>query len=268
MSPWANPCTITELAGGLPANTNPGGVRAGPDGNLWFIDNRTPQSVASFGIGAPAPSVEAPEIRGKAERGGKVHCEKGDWSRWAGDKPSRDRWGFDGLQWSIDGVAIPGQTSKEYRPTAADVGTPAHLHGDGDVHAVPGTRVGDERADRRARGLTRRERRPVRGGPPHVRAARYSPAMAKESDKDLLARLADAGEDALRRLGEAPGMDRAMAYAKTTRKQLDELTKRVQGISELEARIAKLEKQVASLSKDTSSSKRTPARKAPPTPGP
>ena len=92
--------------------------------------------------------------------------------------------------------------------------------------------------------------------------------MAKESDKDLLARLADAGEEALRRLGEAPGMDRAMTYAKTTRKQLDELTKRVQGISDLEARIAKLEKQVSALSKDPPSSKRSPARKAPPTPGP
>ena len=77
-------------------------------------------------------------------------------------------------------------------------------------------------------------------------------AMAAGSDKDILARLADAGEDALRRLGEAPGMDRAMAYARTTRKQLDELTKRVQGISALEARIAKLEKQVAALSKETS----------------
>jgi DNA repair ATPase RecN len=92
-------------------------------------------------------------------------------------------------------------------------------------------------------------------------------AMAA-SDKDILARLADAGEDALRRLGEAPGMDRAMTYARTTRKQLDELTKRVQGINELEARIAKLEKQVASLSKETSSSKRSPARKAPPTASP
>jgi hypothetical protein len=88
--------------------------------------------------------------------------------------------------------------------------------------------------------------------------------MAKESDKDLLARLADAGEDALRRLGEAPGMDRAMTYAKTTRKQIDELTKRVQGINDLEARIAKLEKQVAALSKEASSPKRAPARKAPP----
>jgi DNA repair ATPase RecN len=91
--------------------------------------------------------------------------------------------------------------------------------------------------------------------------------MAKEADKDILARLADAGEDALRRLGEAPGMDRAMTYARTTRKQIDELTKRVQGISALEARIAKLEKQVAALSKE-SSSKRSPARKAPPTAGP
>ena len=63
-------------------------------------------------------------------------------------------------------------------------------------------------------------------------------------------------------------MDRAMTYAKTTRKQLDELTKRVQGISDLEARIVKLEKQVSALSKDPPSSKRSPARKAPPTPGP
>jgi hypothetical protein len=90
--------------------------------------------------------------------------------------------------------------------------------------------------------------------------------MGSDSEKDLFARLADAGEDALRRLGEAPGMDRATAFAKSTRKQLDELTKRVQGISALEARIAKLEKQVAALAKD--SSKRSPSRKAPPTSAP
>jgi len=93
-------------------------------------------------------------------------------------------------------------------------------------------------------------------------------AKQNDNDKDLLARLADAGEVALRRLGEAPGMDRALAYARTTRKQLDELTKRVQGINALEARIAKLEKQVAALSKDSGSGKRSPARKAPPTASP
>ena len=91
--------------------------------------------------------------------------------------------------------------------------------------------------------------------------------MARKPQKDLLTRLADAGEEALHRLSEAPGMDRATAFAKSTRKQLDELTKRVQGISELEARIAKLEKQVAALSKD-SPPKRSPTRKAPPTAAP
>jgi len=91
--------------------------------------------------------------------------------------------------------------------------------------------------------------------------------MARKPQKDLLTRLADAGEEALHRLSEAPGMDRATAFAKSTRKQLDELTKRVQGISELEARIAKLEKQVAALSKDSPPT-RSPARKAPPTTAP
>src|SRR5262245_26548209 len=82
-------------------------------------------------------------------------------------------------------------------------------------------------------------------------------------EKDLLARLADAGEDALQRLSEAPGFDRALAVARSTRRQLDELTRRVQGISELEERIARLEKQVAALSKGQSA-KRAPARKSTP----
>ena len=37
-------------------------------------------------------------------------------------QPSHDRCDFGGLQWSLDGVAIPGQTGHEFRPTAADVG--------------------------------------------------------------------------------------------------------------------------------------------------
>ena len=87
-------------------------------------------------------------------------------------------------------------------------------------------------------------------------------AKDEKDQKDLLTRLADAGEDALRRFAEAPGMERATAYAKSSRKQLDELTKRVQGISALEDRIARLEKQVAALAKE--SPKRTPARKSTP----
>ena len=84
-----------------------------------------------------------------------------------------------------------------------------------------------------------------------------------KAEKDLLARLAEAGEEALQRLSEAPGFDRAIAAARSTRRQLDELTRRVQGISALEERIARLEKQVAALSK-SQPAKRAPARKSTP----
>lgn len=75
--------------------------------------------------------------------------------------------------------------------------------------------------------------------------------------RDLLSRLADAGEEALNRLGDAPGMDRVTAFANSTRDRLDELTKRVRGIEALESRVAKLEKQVAALS----GTAKAPARK-------
>ncbi|SRR6266508_2465277 len=66
--------------------------------------------------------------------------------------------------------------------------------------------------------------------------------------KDLLTRLADAGEDALKRLGDQPGMDRMVNFANSTRDRLDELTKRVRGVDALEKRVTKLEQQVAALS--------------------
>jgi hypothetical protein len=75
--------------------------------------------------------------------------------------------------------------------------------------------------------------------------------------KDLLTKLADAGEEALSRLTDGPAVDRMTAFATSTRDRLDELTKRVRGIDALEARVAKLEKQIAALS----GSKSTPARK-------
>lgn len=76
--------------------------------------------------------------------------------------------------------------------------------------------------------------------------------------KDLLTRLADAGEDALSRLTDKPAIDRVTAFATSTRDRLDELTKRVRGIDALEARLTKLEKQVAALA----GTKSTPARKS------
>lgn len=75
--------------------------------------------------------------------------------------------------------------------------------------------------------------------------------------KDLLGRLADAGEDALGKLGKAPGMDQMLGFANSTRDRLDELTKRVRGIDALERRVARLEKRLDEMS----GAKRAPARR-------
>jgi polyhydroxyalkanoate synthesis regulator phasin len=81
-------------------------------------------------------------------------------------------------------------------------------------------------------------------------------------DKDLLARLADAGEDALNRLADLPGGQRAMTAMNDLRNRVDDLTKKVRGIDALESRIAKLEKEVAALKKANASARRTsPPRK-------
>lgn len=73
--------------------------------------------------------------------------------------------------------------------------------------------------------------------------------------KDLLTRLADAGEDAITRLGDSPGMDRMLGFATSTRDRLDELTRRVRGIDELEQRLERLEKRVDELSPKKSPSR-------------
>jgi phage shock protein A len=68
-------------------------------------------------------------------------------------------------------------------------------------------------------------------------------------EKDLVARLTDAGEEALQRLTELPGGQRAVAAFNDLRNRVDELTKKVRGIDALETRVAKLEKELASLKK-------------------
>lgn len=69
------------------------------------------------------------------------------------------------------------------------------------------------------------------------------------SEKDLMSRLTDAGEEALQRLVELPGGQRAVSAFNDLRNRVDELTKKVRGIDALETRVAKLEKEVAALKK-------------------
>jgi polyhydroxyalkanoate synthesis regulator phasin len=85
--------------------------------------------------------------------------------------------------------------------------------------------------------------------------------------KDLLSKLADAGEEAIGRLADAPGADRLAGAVTSMRDRIDDLQKRVRGIEALEARISELERRVVALeSKSTASgaATRKPAARAKP----
>jgi hypothetical protein len=75
------------------------------------------------------------------------------------------------------------------------------------------------------------------------------PAMAGARRTDLLGKLADLSEDAIQRLSDAPGADRALGALNTLRDRMDELQKRVRGLEDLEKRLAALERKVDKLSK-------------------
>jgi hypothetical protein len=84
---------------------------------------------------------------------------------------------------------------------------------------------------------------------------------AKRRDKDFVARLADAGEEALQKIGDLPGGTRLLNAVNDLRNRVDELSKKMRGIEELEARVAKLEKQVEELKPPRSPSARSRAKR-------
>jgi uncharacterized small protein (DUF1192 family) len=89
-----------------------------------------------------------------------------------------------------------------------------------------------------------------------------TPTEAPKDERDMIARLADRGEQTLARLAELPGGTKAMKAMNDLRVRVDELGKKVRGIDELEQRVAKLEKEVASLKRaqkaKTPSTEKTP----------
>jgi hypothetical protein len=80
-------------------------------------------------------------------------------------------------------------------------------------------------------------------------------------EKDLVSRLADAGEEALQRLSDLPGGQRAVTAFNDLRTRVDEMGKKVRGIDALEARVQELEKEVAALKKTKAPARRTTTRK-------
>ena len=68
-----------------------------------------------------------------------------------------------------------------------------------------------------------------------------------EKNDDVIARLAGKGEEAIKRLADLPGGQRALEAFNDLKLRVDELSRRVRGVDELEKRVVKLEKEVASL---------------------
>lgn len=86
----------------------------------------------------------------------------------------------------------------------------------------------------------------------------------KTADKDLVARLTGAGEDAVQRLGELPMGKALLDTAQSFRDRLDELATRIRAIDPLEKRVTALEERLAALE---GKPKHAPAKpKAPPKP--
>lgn len=69
------------------------------------------------------------------------------------------------------------------------------------------------------------------------------------TEKDFVTRLADVGEEALQRIADLPGGQKALSAVHDLRTRVDDLSKKVRGIDALEARVAKLEKEIAALKK-------------------
>jgi len=84
-------------------------------------------------------------------------------------------------------------------------------------------------------------------------------SKAQPQERDFVTRLADAGEEALQRLAELPGGQRALNAFNDLRASVDDLGKKVRGIDALEARVAKLEKELAALKRP----RKAPAKRAP-----
>jgi hypothetical protein len=89
-------------------------------------------------------------------------------------------------------------------------------------------------------------------------------AQRRGESKDLLNRLADAGDQAIQRLSEAPGGKKVMDAVTGMRDRVDELQKRVRALGDLEKRVKALEKKVGTLEKPARKpAARKPAAKKP-----
>ncbi len=85
------------------------------------------------------------------------------------------------------------------------------------------------------------------------------------TDDDVIGRLAGKGEQAINRLADLPGGTKALSMFNDLRNRVDELSRRMRGVDDLQRRVAKLEKDIAALKRaQKPDEQKAPARKAGP----
>ena len=84
--------------------------------------------------------------------------------------------------------------------------------------------------------------------------------MAQQRKPDLLAKLADRGDDVVGRIAELPAAQRVVDAATGLKERADELQRRLRGLDELEKRVAALEKKVDRLTKPAAAKRSTAKR--------
>jgi TolA-binding protein len=80
--------------------------------------------------------------------------------------------------------------------------------------------------------------------------------MAESPEKNLVTRLADVGEEAIQRLGGAPGGDRLVGAVNTLRNRVDEMQKRLRGLDEIQQRLDSVEERLDKLEASTATKAR------------
>jgi hypothetical protein len=86
--------------------------------------------------------------------------------------------------------------------------------------------------------------------------------MAKSSQRNLVTRLADAGEEAIQRLGNAPGGDRLLGAVNALRERVDDMQKNMRAIATIERRLDSIEKRLDKIEGKGAASRATPATRS------
>ncbi len=85
--------------------------------------------------------------------------------------------------------------------------------------------------------------------------------MARPRNKDLISRLADAGEEAIQRIRSAPGGDRLVGAINGLRERVDEMQKRLRGLDDVEKRLTTVERRPDKLEGKSKTSTSSSTRK-------